>query len=260
MFSFEKRQLSEGEVQDFIKESVFEIKNSQNVLSSCIDGRYSEDEARLAPRSIPGSDPGILLLFLATLRKIQNLNLNLDLKEKVFNEIIENLGGPKNFKMHTDDHSVDQGIIAGCGHMKLAKQSPLNYGAAAEDLDFIFSYLEKLKKEGIKEMVLEGNHNEFAIFVINNKNIGMLHKKGDKQAFVFHQGLANDLFENIAKKILNLEEIKSTGILKEEFNQILKETFNQQLKQTVLALAPNIPIYEVDFKDNKVIINQAAPF
>jgi len=242
--------MSLEEAKKFVLDSLFEIKEGDLVLSSCVDGRYDENEAKIAPRSFCGSDPGFLVLVSGALRKIID-SINADLRNKAFDIILDVLGGAENFRMHTDDHNLENGIIAGCGHMKLVKKDPERYLISEEDVEAIFNYLNSLKNKGAKEVVLKGPHNESAVFVIDDKRIGLLHQNRDLQAFAFHKALYEEFIENLAEKLLNLEEIKSQGISFDDLFKLLKETGEYQLTQTINQLVQGLPIYEIKLENEK---------
>jgi len=252
---FQEKKMSLEEAEKFVSSSLFEIKEGDLILSSCVDGRYDENEVRIAPRSFCGSDPGFLVLILGALKKINN-SINVDLRKKAFNAILDVLGGAENFRMHTDDHNLENGIITGCGHMKLVKKDPEKYLISEEDVEAIFNYLNYLKNQGAKEVVLKGPHKESAVFVINDKRIGLLHQNRDSQAFVFHKALYEEFIGNLAEKLLNLEEIKSQGISFDDLFKLLKETGEYQLTQTVNQLAQGLPTYEIKLEGEEIKIEE----
>ena len=252
---FEKKKMSLEEAEKFVSSSLFEIKEGDLILSSCVDGRYDENEARIAPRSFCGSDPGFLVLILGALKKINNF-ISEDLRKKAFNAVLDVLGGVENFKMHTDDYNLENGTIAGCGHMKLVKKDPEKYLISEEDVKSIFDYVDFLKNQGVKEVILKGPHNESAVFVIDDKKIGLLHQSGDLQVFVFHKALYEEFIKDLSEKLLNLEEIKLQGISFEDLFKLLKETGEYQLTQTVNQLAQGLPNYEIKLEEGKVKIEE----
>jgi hypothetical protein len=253
--TFEEKKMSLKEAENFISSSLFEIKKGALILSSCVDGRYDENEARIAPRSFCGSDPGFLVLILGALKKINN-SISEDLRKKAFNAVLDALGGVDNFQMHTDDHNLENGIIAGCGHMKLVKKDPERYLVSEEDVEAIFNYLDSLKNQGAKEVVLKGPHNESAVFIVDDRKIGLLHQDGKSQVFVFHKALYEEFIRDLTQNLLNLEEIKSQGISFGDLFKLLKETGEYQLTQTVNQLAQGLPIYEIKLQEGKVKIEE----
>jgi hypothetical protein len=248
----EKKKMSLEEAKEFVFGSSFEIKDEDLILTSCIDGRYDEESARNAPRSFCGSDPGFLVLVLGALKKLNAINEKL--RKRAFDAVLDVLGGAEIFKMHTDDHNLENGIIAGCGHMKLVKKDPERYLVSKEDVGAVFDYLNFLKNQGVGEIVLAGPHNESAIFVIKDRRIGLLHQNKNLQAFVFHKALYEEFIRDLAQRLLNLDEIKSQGISFENLFKLLKETGEYQLAQTVNQLAQGLPIYEIKLEEGEIKI------
>lgn len=151
--------------------------------------------------------------------------------------------------IHTDNYH-QKGIVAGCGHMKLAKNNPENYGVTGAQIDLIFNFLENLKQKGLKEIVLEGDHKESAVLIVKNKNIGILHQDENSQVFVFHESLYEEFLEKLARKLAEFEEFQSLKLNPFEIKNLLLKTGKKQFEVTLAQLAQGLPNYEINYKDS----------
>lgn len=246
---FKKEIMNIDRVRNFVFKNFFEV-NKEKILSSCIDGRYNKEDAHLAPRSIPGSDAGFLLLVSGALKELegQGFNNSESLNLKIFEEILNLVGGAENFMIHTDNHNQNS-VAAGCGHMKLAKNNPENYGVTNAQINLIFKFLENLKQKGIKEIVLEGDHKESAVLIVKDKKIGILHQDENNQAFVFHQALCEEFLEKLSKKLAEFEEFKSFGLDSFKIKGLFLKIEEKQLNVTLAKLAKGLPNYEINYEN-----------
>lgn len=243
------------ETQNFIKNNVFEIKGE--ILSSCIDGRYQVKDSIKYPRSLAGADAGWLLIvvrFLKELKLLNDFNYDKNLVLKIFNNIVDLVGGIKNFMVHTDSNYIDEGIVAGCGHMKSAQNNFNIYGLEKDDINLILDFLIDLQKKGLKQLVLKGDHQEGAIFIIHNKNIGLLHQNNNKQAFVFHKALYEEFLDKLVSEFKKMSEFNL--IEKEKMKKMILKIGEEQLNKTIQKLASGLPIYNInlDANNNPIII------
>lgn len=232
------------QVQEFVDKAAFDIpvgqlegKNVFRLATACIDGRRPKGEKELPPElSIPGADEGILATILGVCNK---LGLPLDLKEKMIERYIEKRGGLEKLRFHTDVHHEHD--ATGCGHFRLSKEKPAEYGLTAADIRLIEVNLERIGNKG-KE-ILSGEHEECAVIAVNVENIGLRHQVGDSMMFVYNATLHRKLLGLLAEEFavgfsLDLETLRRAFF----------EVNEKQLSVTVrtLALSKGLRVFSVE--------------
>lgn len=242
--------LTEKEVGDLVLENKYKVDPSKKFISRCIDGRYQNDKT-IAAQAFPGADLGELAMILATAR---SYGLEID-REKAYKTLVETLGGEKNFSLHTDHHGDPKKPASGCGHFKQMGLDPDAYGLEKEDIDFIADKLGTAIKKGAKETVLEGDHIEGAILLLKG-DWGVMPRyildtdQGTKQVevFVYHQTLTDAKHRVLAEKLIKNKAIQfKLGEDAEYLYQVMSETAENHLLETAKRLAPDLPIYSLDF-------------
>jgi len=245
-----KITLSLSEVSELIFANKYQVEESKKFFSRCIDGRY-KNEKNLAPQAFPGGDLGELALILAT---SNSYGLEID-REKAFKILVDLIGGAKNFGFHSDHHGDHRVPASGCGHFKQMNLDAAAYSLKKEDLDFIKEKLVELKKKGASEVTLEGDHMEGAILIIKG-NWGIMPQynletdQGKKlaQVFVYQQTLTDDKHRKLAENLVKNKAVKfQLGEDEEYLYQVLSDVAESHLMETAKRLAPDLPIYQVDF-------------
>ena len=246
-----KMVLDEQQINEFIRENRYKVNQKSRFISRCIDGRYGNSDG-LPPLAIPGADAGQLSLILAA-ANIYGLEVD---REKVYESLVEIVGGEKNLKMHTDNHSKK--MMGGCGHMKQITLDPESFNITKEDADFVMEKVATAKKKGAQEVVLEGEHLEGAVVLVRGNwslktryFFAMTEGKVLSQIFVSHQTLVNERHRALAKKLL---EKKAFSGLKEDdedyLYMILSETSEAHLFETLKRMSEGLLIFEVKFEDS----------
>ncbi|MBI2641465.1 hypothetical protein HYW87_02615, partial [Candidatus Roizmanbacteria bacterium] len=200
----QKILISKEQLHDLVMNNRYKVEQKTQYISRCIDGRYQNKED-LPPLAIPGADAGELALILAT-GNIYGFEVD---KEKALNVLTNILGGVKQFNFHSDHHGNPNIPTSGCGHMKMLTLNPKSYHLEKDQIDFINRTLTNIKKQGAKETILEGDHQEGAALTIKGQ-YGIfprftLETEGDDietQAFVFHSTLVNERHRLVAKKLI----------------------------------------------------------
>ena len=178
---------------DFLQAQEFAEKNKYAVIagsefqSRCISGRY-HSPSYLPPLSKPGADVGEILAILASLR---NLNLMLSY-ETVLEVVLQTVGGEKNFHFHTDDGHAS-GVL-GCTFLSLAKMHFTEFGLTMDEIEFILTALERLKRKGANMTILHGGHSEKAVFEVESEKYAL------KNIFSLLSAY-DDLIDNNKKRI-----------------------------------------------------------
>lgn len=248
-----KTILSLNDVHDLVQTNKYKVGTSKKFLSRCIDGRYKNSQD-LAPQAFPGGDLGELALILAAAR---SYGFEID-REKAFKILIDLIGGEKNFGFHSDHHGDRNSPASGCGHFKQMNLDPAAYNLEIEDLDFVKEKLAEVKKKGAEEVVLEGDHMERASLIIKGKwavmtGYDLETDQGKKlaQVFIFNQTLTDEKHRELAKKLIGDKAVKfKLGEDEEYLYQAVSEMTENHLMETVKRLAPDLPIYQIEFDEN----------
>lgn len=242
--------LTENDAREFADQARYEVREGR-VMSCCVDGRVSE-EGEQAPAARPGADAGDMMVALAALRLLAK-EAGLDpgaVRKEVLEVVIANVGGPERFRFHTDRHAEhdladaaeDARIARGCGHLKQAEKDPAAYALVAEDMAEIFKTLVALKKEGAQEMVLEGNHGERAVLVVESAQDGLAHSASGTQAFVYHAAYDAAARRELAARLAELPGLREK-ISEEDLLRKMEEAATLQRGETLARLAGGLPIY-----------------
>jgi hypothetical protein len=238
------KPLTREEIAGFIGETLYlaSIPGSR-----CVDGRYLPDN-NLPALARPGADAGYLMVAYAALR---SLGVEAD-PDKITQAILSITGGESNFCLHTDSHAMHGTETkdlpaAGCGHFKLAKKDPESYGLASEDISAISQILSDLISKGARNTVLDGDHGEQAIIVVNSKTHSIKSSTPEgTQAFILQKTLDDERLLELAEK---LSEIISG---KEGVEKAVFEASEKQLQKTLASLAPDISPVVVEISENGI--------
>lgn len=222
--------------------------NDENRLARCVDGRY-ENIPNMPLISKPGADAGDLMVAFGALNILQT-----DLpKEDVMMSVLEVIGGVKNFRFHTDSHADSSTPGIGCGHIKQAKTDPQSYGLKQQQIDFIFDQLPKLLGHGAVQEVLQGEHAEQAVIVVDSEINGVepLWRDGEniREAFIYQKTLHSEQLQKLTK-ILQ-QKLAATGQVFEEqiISKAIDEAFGKQLTETLNRLANGLPVYTAEINE-----------
>lgn len=264
--------LNKDQVWSLVAENRYPVDKKTVFLSRCIDGRYEKNLKSHSPNwranlkinnlpalSIPGADLGELALILAC---ANDFGFEVDY-EKVFQTLVEVVGGLKNFSYHTD--SYYGGLALGCDYFDQITKNLAAYNLQKNDLDFINKKLEELEKKGVKPTILEGVHNEGAILIVKGK-FGIYPRfviefdtdKKETSVFIYQQTLVDHRHRALAKQLVDDQAVKLFPGLDEEYlYEILSEEVENHLLETVNRLAFDLPLFEVVF-DNDGYFNLKA--
>lgn len=272
-----KRKLTFVEVEELVRENRYRVGERDWFLSRCIDGRYesklkvksqkSKIEPQLEPLAKPGSDIGDLLTIFAARREY---GLEIE-NEKIFKAVLKTVGGWKNFRFHTDNHSLNsnnqiskpkqtpisnyQFLISnsflGCGHFKQASKEPEAYGLVSEEIEMINDFLKKAIKKGARCTILKGEHLEGAVFIVKSTSWSLLPQLIKKETeielteiFIYQKTLDDRRRKILAKNLLS--DVKAPFSFDEEYlYQILSQVADDQLLETINRLAKDLPVFEV---------------
>ncbi len=234
------------QIRTFVEECGYPITEG-DTRSCCVDGRVTESDAK-TPAARPGGNAGDSMTAIGALRRLEVADIH-SLYRKVFDTSVRVGGGPKQVWFHTDTHAPNAGepeeiIARGCGHLRHAGNDPEAYGLVHEDMTAIFAYLVSLREQGATEVVLQGDHAESAVLVVDSDTIGVRH--GDdtgQQAFVYHARLDEIFLTSLAVALAEIPEIQYLGV--ETVLHALIQVSKQQRDETLSRLAKGSPIYSV---------------
>lgn len=245
--------LTKEQVQELVYENKYPVTEKNKFLSRCIDGRYP-NKKDLPPLAFPGADAGDLALIFATANSF-GFTVN---QQKTLDTFIEVIGGEKNFQFHSDHHGDKNIPASGCGHMKQMNLDPQAYFMEKEQLVFIADSLNKLKKQGAVETILEGDHAEGALLQVSGDysvyprfTMDTGEGKITSEVFVYQTTLVNKRHSELAKKLIENKAIKLfPGTDIEYLYQAFAEMSDNHLFETAKRLAKGLPIYTVKFSDD----------
>ncbi len=251
-----KTILSSKDINSLVKENRYKVNQKTWFLSRCIDGRY-ENKEDLEALALPGADLGEIMVILAT---CLTYGYDYDL-EKIFQVLVEIVGGEENLRTHTDSHADKNNYALGCGHFKQASTNQEGYDLGIEELKKIKKiFAEKLeKKYGEKTyQILHGDHLEGAVLLLEGEwgvypQYQLETKEGKKlvEVFVYHKSLVEKRRKLIAKKLLEKKAISfRDGENEEMLVGALNNVGENHLMETAKRLAKGLPIYRVVFQDN----------
>lgn len=226
------------QLNTFLRQRIYKIKPGTELWSRCIDGRY-QSYGYLPPLAIPGADAGDLLIAFAALRK---LHVHIP-EEKVLGALLAIIGA-QNFHSHTDRHNPAP--VAGCGHVRCISQNTEEYGVTEQEVSFVKNIVTNMVARGIMCDVLEGEHEESAIIVIDSTTHSVaprLEQNGKTQeVFIYHKKLHQERLKLFAEKLHILVRSSYTT---DKFIHTLNDVAAAHLKSTVSILAPRLPRYLV---------------
>ena len=241
----------------FVGRSLWEAR-ANNKGARCIDGRSKPGSPAV---SMAGGDAGLLAIALAATNRLRSKASVVISDMDVLTSVFSTIGGKDQFQYHTDEHAEHSGGD-GCGHCRLMKENPSVYGMSSDQADFFASTLREIRADGIEPVVLEGEHLERAVMLVqyvenletkqppNEENsqdakVWVLdsHSEIDpEQAFVYQADLVVCRLKKLAHEMAATAQ---GGITESEILDVLEDVEQTQLAQTVSVLAPALPKFKV---------------
>ncbi len=236
--------MQKEDVIKFVETNKFPIV-FQNMQSRCVDGRPADDENsdRIPAISKPGADIGDLIISLGALNK---LNISVD-PQIVMDTILQTYGGAFNIKFHTDSKAegLDAGPGRGCGHINQAVQHPEDYNLTNDQTKYILNLLPELLQNGAKQVVLDGDHAEQAVLVIDSDYYGVRPYNSETQAFIYQKKLHEHQLDKLVIPLAKKVSESGYDVEPKVLRNAITEVFNQQLGATLSRIAQGLPIYNV---------------
>jgi len=245
--------LTKQHVFQFVGESKYKVSSTLKFNSRCIDGRYTNSE-NLPALAVPGADAGELGIIFAT---ANSYGFEVDMK-KVWDSLIELVGGEANLQFHTDSHAESGVALAGCGHIKQILMDSKAYDLTDVQVQFIKNQFLRVKNSGVSEIELYGDHQEGAVLMISG-NWGVYPQGVVKtdlgnrnvQVFVYHQTLVDARHRALSKQLIQNKTIRLPDKCDEDHVfHTLSDVCENHLLETSKRLAKGLPIYSVVFKED----------
>lgn len=245
---------------DLNKATRFVLENVQKVPScerydadgwACVDGRVTGNVDRLtAPSGTLGFEFAVFAGVEAHEEKHGQLEIDFDHLIRV---IEDRFGG---MSCHTDGHAIHDGktrICAGCGHCNGALEGPEDYGLR-EYRDRLLARIDALRNRGVNPEVLLGEHNEMAVFVMEESADDMsLIMSGTgrdgEQAFICHFDVWIHVVGSLASEVAKC----ATGVDVKSLSEDIRTAAKRQLGVTLRRLAKGLPVYRVSGDEEGVI-------
>lgn len=238
---------------------------------ACIDGRVRLDEKGLVGYRVPGDMLGKVLTVIAAFNALGWDDANL--VEKVIYTFL--IKGDGKLYMHSDDqpHGDPDQCYVGCSHCKYAlkKTEPYDdptvrnaYGIRNGQIDYINNFIATHKDE-IEVKVLEGRHEERALFMIYSDKVSIPGTgKDGKQAFAFHPDVRYEssgyMVREIASKSHAIEMMKPEDREKtlDELELAAVMSVRKQTSATVEMLRANeLPVFDVRVTNTWIVLKDA---
>jgi len=232
-------------------EDVATYVKASTVLSQkgtkCVDGRYLPTQAH-GFLARPGADGGYVMALEAVNRK---LHLGLTPQQcfnLVFKAVIA-LNGK--FYLHTDEYTdptpyTHTGLI-GCGHLAKAGRKGLSweYDVRSNDVREMVNYARNLCEVSshIEMITLSGKHTEKGVLLVHSRKNTVLSYNPKRHQMYFIYDVDRD--HTFMKKLV--ETMALEGLT---YRDMIREA-DLQLDATLQNLAVGLPIYEVNFVEDK---------
>ncbi len=233
--------MNKEEAQAFIESNKRQITDVNN-FSRCVDGRY-EDIQNMPLGAKPGGDVGDVMAAFGALNLLQK---ELE-SQAVIDAVLKLTEGAKHFNFHTDTHADPSSVGLGCGHFKQAKLDPIAYGVTQEQMDYLATALPGLVEQGAHQEVLQGDHAEQAVVVVDSEDYGVqpLLRDGDilKETFVYQKTLHSKQLDKLANLLQEILATKGEVVESTDIRKALDEAFGRQLTETLKRLAEGLPVY-----------------
>ncbi|NMB84042.1 hypothetical protein GYA28_02015 [Candidatus Roizmanbacteria bacterium] len=241
------------EVESLVRSNRYRVSSEHRFLSRCIDGRY-ENADDLPALAFPGADVGDFAVVMAT---ANDYGFTIDI-DKAFLSFLKTIGGVEHFRYHSDLHHGQTYPASGCGHWKQINMSPEAYRLKKDQIDFINHNLNTMKKNGIKENLLKGEHMEGAVLQLTG-DYGIKPRfiietdegKVETAVFVYQRTLTDERHRLLARNLLEDKAVRLfEGCGEDYLYQALSDITDNHLLETIGRLAKNLPVFRIAF-DNK---------
>lgn len=249
----EEAQMLNQEIQEVLGKATAYVEGhviDASLGRMCVDGRYKDGAGMIAR---PGGDLGYVMVLLAFNRK-NNWGFSAQQVVGFVYEYVTRDGGE--FFMHTDEHAEhktkEDPLSIGCGHVALALVEGFapDYLLDSEDLREALVTLREKQEEwkDIKKVVLEGEHKEKGVLIVESREKTVSPRDGEEMYFVYDETRDQDFMQGLVDF---LSKEKGLDVTFDEFKQVS----DIQVEATLQKLAPTKPILRVRFEDSSPQFN-----
>jgi len=218
-------------------ERLFRLTSENKSNPNCIDGRDT-DHGR---PSIPGGKFGALGVVFATIDSLTNGDYDREGVIKIVKEFFNwKLGG------HSDTHkqSKTPGCECdGCGHVyRLLHEWQERYNLHSSSIESLGNEIASIDNTEID--ILEGNHEERSVIIVNHPGYGVKSHSSQGQDFVYNVAYVTDLYKHMSGKLSYLLKIPQHRLV-----DALLEQANTHVMTTAWDLAKWLPVFQVSWID-----------
>ena len=194
--SLEEVEKARKEVEAFVERNITERADPIQ-CNKCIDGRPAikgeECEEGKKPAAFPGADLGIAMILLE-----QGMTAEEALKNTL--DFLQENGAIFNY--HSDTHHKENGI--GCGHANAAQEKNEYYAHRKDEQRKLIELVQELERQGdprVSEDILDGDHKEKAILIIDDPKESVRHydPQTGEQYFVYDRLAHMEYIEKFAE-------------------------------------------------------------
>lgn len=262
----EEEMLSPKEIaQAYVKENTVEIRTQEllPLRRRCVDGRHAPDQAKDS-FALAGADLGIVMaLMRAGGGRIDGVSAY-----KAVSRALKNLG--TSFFYHTDEHALHDAehkhnpneVCFGCGHGKKASMADLasRYGIDPEQQKLVIKEIESgTLKEGMANLdktVLEGDHNELGVIVVESENMTVLpmNLETKQQYFIYDAIHVKSFMKLVWDQMVKDGSVNAQEIKEEMFMD--SEGLQRDVTVDLLATSQGKPTFVAKETEGKLIIEQ----
>lgn len=252
----ERKPMTPEVLENFIHHNKVTVTTA-NLLDRCVDGRYQYgDTTDFAAIAKPGASAGDVVLAFGAVNRLQKQLPN----QTILDTVVKSLGGIQNFMFHTDQKAVDAGKDhgMGCGHLRFARTEPDAYGVASDQMEFLFAKLPELLQQGASQIVLEGDHRETDVVVIDSEEFSLRPQRDingqHEEVFVYQENLHANQLDTLAKLLQEAYAEIGEVVEESDIRLALDQAFAIQLGASLSRLANGYPVHRVTFNGDEIQI------
>ena len=237
--SLEEVEKARKEAEAFVERNITERADPIQ-CNKCIDGRPAikgeECEEGKKPAAFPGADLGVAMLLLQ-----EGMTAEEALKNVI--DFLQENGATFNYHSDTHHEHDKEGII-GCGHANVAYEKNEYYALRGGEQKKLVELVQELEKQGdprVSEDILDGDHKEKAILIIDDPKESVRHydPQTGEQYFVYDRLAHMEYIEKLA------DFLKEQGY-KIDVNKLKKDAEDQAMATlALLGSSQGKPIFKV---------------
>lgn len=227
------------------------IVPANNKAVKCVDGGYRAGQAEGAI-AFPGGHLGLSMALV-------KLGFSADDAFNIVHEYVVKTGSK--YCWHTDTHADHSGAHVGCGHCNAAINTGHHYGVEGEEIKKLLelvknSHSDESKKDHMELVILDRDHIEKAILVIDSKGFSV--KPWDEaentQFFVYDKTRHMDLLQEFVEFLIQ----KGYELKFEDLAKASEEQTNSTLGLLGSSKGKEIYVVKIDEEGNILDVSLAG--